>query len=337
MVLSKILTHVYTALAVLLFSGVSSAISRPTCEHLFDQNHVPRPPRVAFNQHAAQSEFFKATSRLSDAENFANREYGEAFATDAAASLKNLGPQFPVVLTDLAIISHLQQFVDFVREAGLTNEKPWVAVEKFRKFAGKKVVYRALSLTDEQAQTMMKTGMDSNFRRLMSKKQTRTTSVKRLLNFGFMNVLHARFESKRRRENDFFLSVSDHPQIAASVAALFHRNENPKIFVFAIEVSEADLIQLGSTEPFIYPERVRDLITKNLGGEIVLANGQTDTFAFGPEIERFLAYRVKPSAIKAVYEMAATKAPTYNNVYGKPKIVTQSDDDFLKTHTTKLH
>ncbi len=335
--LSKFLTYACAVSAALALGCGSVAFARPACENFFGQNFKPRAPQVAFNQHAGQSEFFRSAAQLTGAEDFAKREYGEPFASSAINRLRELGPQFPVVLTDLAIASRLEKFVQFVKEKNLQDEEPWVAVERFRKFSGKRVVYRALSLTDEEAQTMIKTGMDSNFLRLRSTRQTRTQSFKRLLNFGFLNILNARFEAKRRRENDFYLSVSDHPQIAASVAGLFHRNQNPKIFVFEIEVSEADLIKLGSREPFIYPERVRDLIAKNLGGEVVMPNGQKETFAFGPEVERFLAYRVKPGAIKGVYEMPAAEAPTYNTVFGKPSAVVQTDAEFLQKYSRKLN
>lgn len=275
------------------------------CSQLFNQNNFHQP------WDNAKATIFKTFSL----KEFAIREFGKNGAS-MHDNLKRYGDEYLNFLVDLPLMSHYKQFSKFLKmHPRMSAETSRV---EFSKILGKKIVYRALTLTENEFQNILINGMDSPFLfnpRNGATLEQKTATLQRELSDGLVASLQRRYSSAKLTSNPF-LSVSDYPDLAASVAKTFVKNDPGKsIYVFELEVPAVEIIKLGRIIP--YGGLIQQLRVSGFQSKTVHQGGPVGTYRLGPKVESFLFYRVDSSSFRRIFSIEIPDAPVHESAFGE--------------------
>ena len=210
----------------------------------------------------------------------------------------NQYPHLAQLNLDQGLITHLPEFMEFLKTYD-SNTKNYLAIrEDFKQFLGNKIVWRGMILTEKEAKKIKTNGIESSFLR-----KTKDMPAK-ISNFE-ANVLSVRFnelvEKHFHGENYHspLISVSSHENVAIAVGRHFGNNspsEDPKEFYLCkMNIPERDLIYY-SDHAIRTPYKLQGLI-KNETPLCISVNGDETSYQWDREVESYLMYKVSPEEI----------------------------------------
>jgi len=268
-----------------------------------------------------------------------NHDYAPYRYADAGISARNilrqLGPRFDELLVDPGLVLRIEAFADFVRANRLNDANPWRARLLFSSSLGARTVYRALALTDEERQNILRAGIFSTLAL-----KTRGLVRRDLPKLPFLGApadlfrdfdggkgsakLHIGMDGEEFVLKRYVLetppgifpiakafdlklsalliespvlSVAEKPEIALAAAKPYlGNNPGKQLVLFELEVPELDLL---------YPQNEHEphavVANKSAGSLIRITNpeGNHTTYTYGREAESFLLHWIGPDEIRS--------------------------------------
>lgn len=312
-------------LVIALFSPYVASAQQPArCQDLFMAAPSSRPDLKT------AEDFYRYISRTNDLKEFAQHTYGTQFGLELLATLKGVQPAFQELISDVPLMSRIDDFVRFASERSLGNKDPWHVRDLYRSHLGRRRVYRSLRLYPEELPWILRNGLQS----YVARGRAAHALLPSLLEIGLLEIMRDRLAPNRILEYDVFLSVTDYAEIAASIPVSSGERRYTPIFIFEIEMPAADLFANGP-RPFHYPPRLEARVAKGLASEIVQSDSTRHRYMFDAPIERFAVYNISPADIVAVYEVKPKLAPRFLSV-DAAEISTDSDQSFLKKFAVRV-
>lgn len=183
-------------------------------------------------------------------------EYVEVLTQMQKVYSKYIDGDLRSLIVDPGLATRFEDLVRFLNrrlnEINLNNSdvkiSPWALRKEFSDLLGKKTMYRALALSEDELAHIMQNGLESIF--LRSGESSRIDDY-----FGgsnpFVNPLQLLIDfrtSGPQLESDPFLSISSDPQVAIAATIPYFkrrkiRRDSVKIYLFEIQMPELDMFR----------------------------------------------------------------------------------------------
>jgi hypothetical protein len=255
------------------------------------------------------------------------------------------------LLVDPGIILRFHHFYEFIEKLDASQLKipsfsAWDLRHLYSQHLGKKIIYRALSLSDDQLISVLQQGMLSSAIRTESRHDP----------YRSLPLIHQNRIQQQNPEHDLLLSLTESPTIATAVASSYTRKNNflfqkgkvkekQSLYLFVLELPILDVIYSDEQETLLSSkrrvedddvsdhasvtlddkyddsstERAREEIYRSV---IVYTKQSILTAPFSPHVESFILYNISPDEFLELYRIEHTP-------YISSSISTKSEEECL--------
>lgn len=202
-------------------------------------------------------------------------------------------PEASQLSLDPGFVTHLPEFVTFLRSANLGTQNYSTLRAAFKEYLGYKMMWRGMVVTEEQAERIKREGIPSLFLNANAEVPLSIENFEAtVLSVYFSDLVEVHFHG----ENPYspLVSVSSHEDVAIVMGK--HFGKKPKspereLYLFQIRVPEIDIIYYTSHAV----KRPTKLATLGDGRERQLSislNGKSATYPWDRHVESYVLYKI---------------------------------------------
>lgn len=225
------------------------------------------------------------------------------------------GGGYEGLIADPGVVAHFEAFRAFARATLKTMPgiDAWTLREEFKLHLQKKLTgsteptrwYRALALTESDAEALRQTGLKSEFLKIQ------TSDSARVLRGRLQAFVDARVLDPKGLDLDVgelgpdpLLSVSQDAEVASAIARQYVVKSDQRVVLFELALYELDLIRPGSSKGAIVDSHLLESPPLYVMGKDRLRKVKIDD-----SIESFVAYAIEPHEIKNVRILDPAETP----------------------------
>jgi hypothetical protein len=260
---------------------------KPFCKQTAEKNRQKERVSNSSNSTSREDIHQEIANGIKDYLFFAQKHYGKKVGLKLFSTLNELGKDFPKLLVDQSLMLKLPQFVSFVSNQGGTRD-PWDLHRDFMRNQQKVTVFRALYLTKEEHELILKRGLESR------------SLVSGILPMDSLNEknLPQRISERMNRvgseiTRDPIISVSTAPELAHLIGEMCSwadKKVEGKMYIYKITISSGALFSHWENKSWFEPTfRERSLDNYD----------EYDWFV-DPKIEKFLFFKIDPYEIEHI-------------------------------------
>jgi hypothetical protein len=222
------------------------------------------------------------------------------------ARLDRLGPGYEELIVDEGLVFHLDEFEQWVKSREGARPSPQAARDEFAKSLGTRKMYRALALTSEEFESILKNGLfpygqtEESLRAPGKNLRPVNSSVEHHIN----NVISNYHEIQ---------SFTEYPDIGLAVGKEYAMDPSGKaktVYLFEVEVPEIDLLYINYGDRILSVKRG---FPADFSGSLRVkgTDGKARSYSYGPKVESFTINPVPPENIVSWKEFSVSECPDY--------------------------